>query len=123
MSRTLPDAMWVSGMKGLLVESFETGEHGVDVARVRAEVEGRFDVDARRDIVVGAAELADAELLLPRPHRRPLDEAVSVVAREAGLDERVEHALAEEEEMARLEVSAHPLGAYDETLHEPGEAV
>ena len=70
-----------------------------------------------------AAELAEVELLLPRAHRRALDEAVGVVAREAGLDERVEHALAEEEEVARLEVPAHPLGPHDESFHEPGEAV
>ena len=106
-----------------LTASFETGEDGVDVARVRAEVEDGVEVDARRDLVVGAAELAEVELLLPRAHRRALDEAVGVVAREAGLDERVEHALAEEEEVARLEVPAHPLGPHDEALDEPGEAV
>src|SRR5207237_3748768 len=73
--------------------------------------------------LVGAAELAEVELLLPRAHGRTLYEAVRVVAREPGLDERVEDALAEEEEVARLEVAAHPLGPHDEALHEPGEAV
>src|SRR6185437_7209640 len=55
--------------------------------------------------------------------RRSLNEPVGVVPGEAGLDEGVEHALAEEEEVARLEVATHPLGPNDETLHDPGEAV
>src|SRR4029079_17018600 len=103
--------MWVSGMKGLLLEGFETGEDGVDVARVRAEVEGRVEVDARGYLVVGAAELAEVELLLPRSHRRSLDETVRLVPRDAGLDEGVEHALAEEEEVARPQVGGDQPGA------------
>src|SRR6188472_3409333 len=115
--------MWVSGMERFLLEGFEAGEYGVDVARVRAEVEGGAEVDARGDLVVRAAKLAEVELLLPGTHRRALDEAIGVVAGQAGLDERVEHALAEEEEVARLEVPAHPLGPHDEALDEPGEAL
>src|SRR6476659_10339539 len=115
--------MWVAGMWGLLLEGFETGEHGVEVARVGAEGEGRVEVDARGDLVVGAGELAEVEPLLPRAHRSSLHEPVGVVTREAGFDEGVEHALAEEEEVARLEVAPPQLGPHDEALHEPGEAV
>ena len=93
------------------------------MAGVRTQVEGRVEVDARGDLVVGAAELAEVELLLPRAHRGALHEAVRVVAPEAGFDERVEDALAEEEVVARLEVAAHPLGPHDEAVDEPGEAL
>src|SRR2546423_14952734 len=91
ISLTFPDAMWVTGMSRLLIEGFETGEHGVDVARVGADVEGRVEIDAGGDLVVGAAELAEVELLLPGAHRRALDEAGRVGAsepptREGGTD-------------------------------------
>src|SRR5262249_42742342 len=75
------------------------------------------------DLVVGAAELTEVELLLPGAHGRTLDEAVSLVARETGLDESIEHTLAEEEEMARLEVAPHALRPHHESLDEPGEAL
>ena len=78
-----------------------------------------------RDAISSSArhELAEVELLVPGAHRVALDEAVGVVAREARLDEREQHALAEEEVVARLEVAAHPLGAHDEAVDEPREAV
>src|SRR5579884_1820587 len=93
------------------------------MARVGAEVEGGIEVDAAGDLLVRAAELAEVELLLPGAHGAALDEAVGVVAGESRFDERVEDALAEEEEVARLEVPAHPLGPHDEALDEPGETV
>src|SRR5690242_3544204 len=112
-------------MQGLLPgrELLETGENGVDMTRVRAEVEDVVEVDARRDLVVAAHELAEVELFVPRAHRVALHEAIGVVARETGLDEREEDALAEEERVRRLEVPQHPLLAHDEPFHEPGEAV
>ena len=70
-------------------------EDGVDVARVVAEVEDRVErsgVEALRDLRVRAHELREVELLLPGAHRVPLDEPVRVVAREARLDEREQHA-------------------------------
>src|SRR3954452_21173836 len=93
------------------------------MTRVRVEIEDRVEVDAPGDLVVGADELAEVELLVPRAHRIALDETVRVVAREARLDEREQHALAEEEVVRRLEVSAHALLAYDEPVDQPGEAV
>src|SRR5579871_3080145 len=118
MSRTFPDATcWASGMDRFLLagldERVQTREDGVDVARVGAEVEDGVEVDAAGDLVVGAAELGEVELLVPGAHRVALDEPVRLVARQAGLDEREQHALAEEEVVARLEVATHPLGPDD----------
>src|SRR5581483_9964792 len=125
MSRTFPDATcWAaSGMGWFPLQGFETGEDGVDVAGVGGQVERGGEIDARGDLLVGAAELAEVELLLPGPHRGALHEPVRVVAGEPRLDERAEDALGEEQEVARLEVAAHPLGPHDETLDEPREAV
>src|SRR5581483_9909064 len=113
MSRTFPDATcWAaSGMGWFPLQGFETGEDGVDVAGVGGQVERGGEIDARGD------------LLLPGPHRGALHEPVRVVAGEPRLDERAEDALGEEQEVARLEVAAHPLGPHDETLDEPREAV
>ena len=98
-------------------------ENGVDVARVRAEVEGGGEVDPAGDPLVALDERAEVEPLVPRAHRVLLHEPVGLVARQAALDEREQHALREEEPVARLEVRAHPLGEDDEPLDEPGEAV
>ncbi len=78
---------------------------------------------ARRSRRRRATSVAEVALLVPGPHRVALDEPVRVVARQAGLDEREQQALAEEEAVARLEVPLHPLGPDDEALDEPGEAV
>src|SRR5437763_88363 len=112
-------------MNGFLLggECVKTGEDRVDVARIRAEVEDRVEVDAARDLVVGTSELAKVELLVPGAHRVSLDEAVALIAPDSGLDEREQHALAEEEVMARLEVPPHPLGMDDEPVDQPGEAI
>ena len=98
-------------------------EHDVDVTRVGAEVEDGIEVDAPRDLGVGADELREVEPLVPGAHRVTLHEPVRVVAREPGLDEREQQALAEVEAVARVEVLAHPLGADDEPLQQPGEPV
>jgi hypothetical protein len=76
-----PDAMW--GLRHVAGSSLRASRRANTVSTWRvygAEVEGRVEVDARGDLVVGAAELAEVELLLPRAHRRALDEAVGVVA-------------------------------------------
>src|ERR671936_2458682 len=93
------------------------------MACVRAEVEDRREIEPRADLLVGLNELAEIELFVPGAHRVALHQAVRVVAREPGLDEGEQHTLAEEEVLARLEVAAHPLLAYDETFDEPDEAV
>src|SRR5262245_64600872 len=105
----------------LLGECLQAAEDRVGVARVRAEVEDGIEVDAASDLVIGADELAEVELLVPRAYRAALHESVCVVARQPGLHEREQHALAEEEIVARLDVPAHALGAHDESLHEPHE--
>src|ERR1700751_5644245 len=112
--------MWVSGMEWFLLEGFEAGEDGVDVACVGGEVEGRFEIDPRCALVVAATELAEVELFLPGAHRRALDEAIGVVAGEPGLDERVQDTLAEEEEVAFLPVAGDPLGAPPPGFRGPG---
>src|SRR5438552_14721869 len=110
-------------MHRLLLQAVQPLEDDVDMAREGTEVEGGLEVDAPRDLAVGPDELGKVEALVPAPHRVCLHEAVRLVAREAGLDEREQDALAEEEAVARLEVRAHPLGMDGEPLDEPGEAV
>src|SRR4051812_45347245 len=114
-----------SDMNWLLLGSdrIETGEHRVDVARVRAEVESGIEVDARCDLVVAPDKLAKVELFVPRAHRVALHEPVRVVPGETGLDECEQHALTEEEEVARFEVAAHAFLANDEPFDQPREAV
>src|SRR5947208_15597051 len=110
-----------SGMNRLLLgcDRMKTGEDRVDVARVGGELEGGIEVDPGRDLLVAAHELAEVELLVPGAHRVPLHEPVRIVPGDARLDEREQDALAEEEEVARLEVAAHALLAYDEPLDQP----
>src|SRR6187549_1535306 len=95
-------------------------EDGVDMTGVPAEVEDRVEVDAARDLVVRANELAEI-LFLVRAQRVALYEAVGVPPRETGLDEREQQPLAEEESAARFEVAPHPLRADVETFDQPGE--
>src|SRR5689334_13539476 len=102
-SRTLPLPTWVSVSdtdRLLLSRSHERTqafEDDVGVADVRRRVEDGIEVDASGDLRVGARELREVERLVPRPHRVPLDEPVGVVAGEAGLDEREQQPLAEDE--------------------------
>ena len=90
---------------------------------VRGGVEDGVEVDAAGDLAVGSDELAEILLLVPGAERMPLNEPVRLVAFQPGCDEREQEPLAEEEAVARLEVPPHPLGADDEALDEPGEAV
>ena len=64
-----------------------------------------------------------SRLLVPGAQGVSLHEPVRVVAREAGLDERQQDALAEDEAVRRVEVRAHALGVDDEPVDEPREAV
>ena len=68
-------------------------------------------------------ERAEVELLLPGTKRVSLHEPIGVVPPETGLDERSQHARAEDEAVRGIEVVAHPRGVDDETLHEPREAI
>src|SRR3981081_4753066 len=108
-------------MNGLLLhcDRMETGKNRGDVARVRVEIEGRIDVDARRDLLVMANKLAEIELFFPGAHRIALHESIGIVASDAGFDEREQHPLAEAQEAAGFEIAAHSLLAYDEPLHHP----
>src|SRR6478672_8642411 len=64
-SRTLPLATWtrVSDMGDLLCECVQSVEHGVDVARVGAEVEGGGEVDPAGNALVALDERAEVEPL------------------------------------------------------------
>ena len=96
-------------------------EDGVDVTGVRLEREDLVERKPWRELRVPAHELAKVLLLFPCAHRVSLHEPVRVVAREAALHEREQHALAEEQEVARLQVPAHSLGEDDEPFDEPAE--
>src|SRR4051794_27207303 len=126
-SRTLPLATWtsVSDMHGLLMcgQGVESFEDGVEMSRVRAEVEGLAQVDPAGDPLVGLDERREVQLLVPGPEGVLLDEPVRLVPRQAGLDEREQDALAEEEAVTRVEVRTHPAGEDDEALDEPRKAV
>src|SRR5947209_1462460 len=104
-------------MDGLLLggECVQACEDGVDVARVRAEIEDGLEIDAARDLVVGADELAEVELLVPRAHGIALHEPVRVVALESRLDEREQNTLAEEERVTRLDIASHSFRSHHET--------
>ena len=95
----------------------------MDVARVRVQVEDGLEVDTGRDLVVRAHELTEVELLVPGAQGVALDQAIGLVAREPGFDERVQHALAEEEVVARLQIAAHALGSDNEPFDQPAESV
>src|SRR5512144_3379337 len=84
-------------------------EDGVDVTGVPAEVEDRVEVDAAGALVVRAHELAEVLLLLVRAQRVSLYQSVGLAARQAGLDQREQQPLAEEESVAGLQVAAHSL--------------
>src|SRR5437764_15124784 len=105
-------------MDGFLLpdERAKALEDGVDVADGGVEVEDDVEVDATRDPRVVGDELTEVALLLPRAHRVLLDKPVRVVAREAAVDERQQEPMAEVETVARVEVSAHPVGVHDEHL-------
>ena len=101
----------------------EAVEDGVDVARVRAEVEGGGEVDPAGDPLVAFDQRPEVEAFVPGAQGVLLHEAVRLVARQPALDQREQHALREEEPVARLQVRAHPLGEDDEPFDQPGEPV
>jgi hypothetical protein len=70
------------------LERLEALEDGVDVLGVGALVEDLVEVDAGGDLGVRVDELAERTLLVPCAHRASLNEAIGLVALEAGLDER-----------------------------------
>src|SRR4051812_48818727 len=98
-------------------------ERDVDMTDGGLEIEDGVEVDAPRDRRLGLDEAAEVALPPPGAHGGALDEPVRVVPREAGLDEREQQAVAEEQSVARVEVPAHALGIDDEALDDPGEAV
>src|SRR4051794_28357946 len=125
-SRTLPlPTCTASGMDGLLSrrERGQALEHGVDVAGGGGGGGEGIEGGAGGDLRVGLGGRAESALLVPGAHRARLHEPVSVVAREAGVDEREEQPLAEEETVTVVEVPAHSLGPDDQALDQPGEAV
>src|SRR5438105_12509116 len=99
-------------MDGLLLpdERVEALEDGVDVTNGCVEIEDDREVDARRDLGVGGGELAEVAFLFPGLHRVALNQSISVVARNAGFDEREQQPVAENEPLARVEVAPHALG-------------
>src|SRR6476646_4352430 len=125
-SRTLPLPTWaVSGMDRFLLpdEGAEPLEDGVGVTRVGREIEDGVEIDASRELAICLDELAEILFLVPGAKRVPLDEAVRLVAVEPRLDECEQEPLAEEETVARLEISPHPLGPDHQPLDQPSEAV
>src|SRR5437868_590148 len=104
-------------------DRMETGKNRVDVARIRVEIEDGVEIDATRDLLVMANELAEIELFVPCAHRIALRQSVCIVAAQAGFDESEQHPLAEEQEVARLEIATHALLAHDESFHQPCEPI
>ena len=101
-------------------------EDSVDVNRERPEIEDRRELGLGQqpsDPRVSRGQRLQLPLVVPRRRRKRLDGPVRVVARQAGGDERQQKALAEEDALARVEVSAHLLGAHHEAVDQPGEAV
>src|SRR6476619_5144424 len=87
------------------------------------EIEYCVEIDPAADLRVAADEPCKVGLFLPGPHGVILDEAVRIVPREPGLDEREEEAMTEDEAVARLEIAKHPLGMDEEPFDDPREAV
>src|SRR5438128_2152313 len=102
-------------------QPMETLEHRVHVTGVGGEVEDGGEVEAAGQLGICRDDVAERPLLLPCPHGGLLDAYVRLVARKSRLDEREQHALAEEETVARLQVLPHSLRAHHESLDEPGE--
>src|SRR4051812_17640873 len=129
-SRTLPlpTCTAVSDMGGLLLlgEAMDAVEHAVEMSDGGGEIEDLVEAlraETVGDRGVGARELHEVALFVPRAHRRGLHERVGVCALEPRLDERQQQAVREEQVVRRVEVAAHPLGIDDEPLDDPGEPV
>src|SRR5262245_39903053 len=108
-------------MDGLLSSSERTKalEGDVAVAGGGIESEDGVELGAVGDGGLGLDETAEVALLLPGLHRCALHEAVRLLAREAGLDEGEEQAVAEDQAVAGVEVAAHALRIDDEALDDP----
>ena len=87
-------------------------------SRSKTLVERRL-VEDGGDLGVGADELAEVALLVPRAHRVSLHEPVRVGALDARLDECEQEPVREEEPVRRPEVPLHPLRIDDEPLDDP----
>src|SRR6266540_4909922 len=129
-SRTLPLATCVaaSGMNGFLLphERAQALEDGVDMSHGGIEVEDRDErvlVELPGDLRVLAHKDPEVALLFPRAHCISLHESIGLVAWQTRVDEREQQTVAEEEEVARLEVPSHPFGIHDESVDDPDEAV
>ncbi len=93
------------------------------MARVRGQIEDLVEIDAARELAVGTDELAEVLLFFRGAQGMALHQPVRLVAGKAGIDECEQEPLAEKEAVTRFEVAPHPLGADDQALDEPGEAV
>src|SRR3990172_1484399 len=132
ISRTLPLPTCTaveSDMNWFLLSGRQRGqalEERVDVPEGLSQVEDlaeRLRAEPARNLPVCLHERAKVELLLPRAEGVPLHEAIGLVAGEARADEREEEALAEDETVRGLKVSAHPIRIDDEAFRQPGEAI
>src|SRR5262249_43225672 len=114
-----------SGMDGLLLpdERAQSLEDSVDVACVSSEVEDGIEIDAAGKLPIGPHELAEVLFLVPGAECVTLDEPVCLVPRQPRLDQREQQTLAEEEPLARVEISSHPVRPNDQALDERGETV
>ena len=92
-------------------------------ATVAFEVEDvveRGRVEVRGDLGVGADELAEVALLVPRAHRVALDEPIRLArARGRVSIEREQQPVGEEEAVRGPEVPLHPLRVDDEPVDDP----
>src|SRR5436190_3228641 len=127
-SRTFPLPTWTavaSGMNRLLLshERVQPLEDGVDMTDGGIQIEHGGEIDVPRDLGIGTDERPEVSLFLPGLHGVSLDEPVCLVPRNAGLDEREQQAVAENESVTRIEVPPHPVRIDDEPLDDPRKAV
>jgi two-component system, OmpR family, response regulator RegX3 len=102
----------------------EPFEEDLDVLQSVVEVESGIErVGRELDVGVELEQLAQIHAFVPRPERVPLNKAISLVPREAGLDEGQKDSLAEDEAMRGIEIRAHPLRIDDEAVDQPREPV
>ena len=93
---------------------------------VIAEVEFLFDLgrrQCRRDLGIGKEFFLEVLALFPDLHGVALDEAIGVLAADAGLSEGKKDALAHHEATELVHVPEHVLGVDDELFDHTGEAV
>ena len=132
-SRTFPLATCIavsSGMDGLLLlvggELLQSLEQHVDVTKGEVEIEGIREspgVEPARDLGVRLDEATEVHLLVPGPERVSLDDSIRLVSSQAGLDEREQNALGEDQSVGGLEIASHANGVDDEAVDEPRKPV